>query len=202
MELLGWLLLFIGAGWLVYKYRRTDINQNEEESSSGLSPFAVFSIFLVIFVTMLIVMAAILYAWVQQGGPAMKMAPYGTMTVFEDDGVWDVTIIKMKIDSIKQWPEKFGFEQIRFKKYEDNGKDEFRQHVDVTDYNSARRFLVIFLYLNDNDGGETPFADYDIRVKPQAGKALLFPPLWTYQHTGEKPKNNPKYFVGSYLHYV
>ena len=77
--MLGWLLLFIGAGWLVYKYRRTDIDQNEEESSSGLSPFAVFSIFLVIFVTMLIVMAAILYAWIQQGGPAIKMAPYGTM---------------------------------------------------------------------------------------------------------------------------
>ena len=101
----------------------------------------------------------------------------------------------VKIDSIKQWPEKFGFEQIRFKKYEDNGKDEFRQHVDVTDYNSARRFLVIFLYLNDNDGGETTFADYNIRVKPEAGKALMFPPLWTYQHTGEKPKNKPKGFA-------
>ena len=94
MELLGWLLLFIGAGWLVYKYRRTDINQNEEESSSGLSPFAVFSIFLVIFVTIIVVMAAILYSWVGWG-PIPKSVPYGTTTVFEDDGVWDVTILKM-----------------------------------------------------------------------------------------------------------
>jgi|TARA_B100001964_G_scaffold63707_1_gene72567 hypothetical protein len=108
----------------------------------------------------------------------------------------------VKIDSIKQWPEKFGFEQIRFKKYEDNDKDEFREHVDVTDYNSARRFLVIFLYLNKNDGGDTTFTDYNIRVRPEAGKALMFPPLWTYQHTGEKPKNQPKYLVGTYLHYV
>ena len=51
----------------------------------------------------------------------------------------------VKIDNVKQWPETFGFEQIRFKKYEDNDIDEFKQHVDVTAYNSARRFLVIFL---------------------------------------------------------
>ena len=42
----------------------------------------------------------------------------------------------------KQWPEKFGFEQIRFKRYLPNDKDEFKEHVDVGDYNSARRFLV------------------------------------------------------------
>ena len=63
-------------------------------------------------------------------------------------------------------------------------------------------FSGLWLYLNDNDGGETTFADYNIRVKPEAGKALMFPPLWTYQHTGEKPKNKPKYIVGTYLHYV
>ena len=39
-------------------------------------------------------MAAILYSWV--GWETVpKGAPYGTTTVFEDDGVWDVTIIKM-----------------------------------------------------------------------------------------------------------
>ena len=106
------------------------------------------------------------------------------------------------IPFIKQWPEKYGFEQVRFKKYEDNDKDEFREHVDVTDYNSARRFLVFFLYLNNNDGGETTFPEYDIKIKPETGKVLMFPPLWTYKHTAEKPKNQPKYIVGSYLHYV
>ena len=95
-ELLGWLLLFIGAGWLVYKYRRTDINQNEEESSSGLSPFAVFSLFVVILVVFVIIMAAVLYAWVAPP-MAYKTSPTGSMTVFEDDGdnSWSVQIIKM-----------------------------------------------------------------------------------------------------------
>ena len=108
----------------------------------------------------------------------------------------------VNIDSIKQWPNKFGFEQIRFKKYEPNGEDEFKTHVDVTDYNSARRFLVFFMYLNNNDGGETTFPDYDISVKPEAGKVLVFPPLWTFRHAGQKPINQPKYIIGSYLHYV
>ena len=114
----------------------------------------------------------------------------------------DKYVKDVKIDSIKQWPEKYGFEQVRFKKYEDNDKDEFREHVDVTDYNSARRFLVFFLYLNNNDGGETTFPEYNIKIKPETGKVLMFPPLWTYKHTAEKPKNQPKYIVGSYLHYV
>jgi hypothetical protein len=26
--------------------------------------------------------------------------------------------------------------------------------------------------------------------------------LWTFKHTGEKPINQPKYIIGSYLHYV
>ena len=38
------------------------------------------------------------------------------------------------------WPEKYGWEQIRFKKYEVNDKDEFKEHVDVMDYASAKRF--------------------------------------------------------------
>ena len=95
MELLSWFLLFIGAGWLIYKYRRTDINQNEEESSSGLSPFAVFSIIVVILVVFVIIMAAVLYAWVVPLPGYPKSSPIGSMIVFEGDGVWNVQIIKM-----------------------------------------------------------------------------------------------------------
>jgi len=101
-----------------------------------------------------------------------------------------------------QWPDKFGFEQIRFKKYNADGKDEFRSHVDVGDYASARRFLVFFLYLDDNEQGHTGFDEYDMKVQPKAGRLLMFPPLWTYLHTAYKPVNKPKYIIGSYLHYI
>ena len=107
-----------------------------------------------------------------------------------------------KIDKIHQWPEKFGFEQIRFKKYEVNNADEFKEHVDVMDYASAKRFLVFFLYLKDNKGGHTSFPEYDLKVEPKAGRLLMFPPLWTHKHIGHKPIEEPKYIIGSYLHYV
>ena len=102
----------------------------------------------------------------------------------------------------KQWPERFGFEEIRFKRYLPNDKDEFKEHVDVGDYNSARRFLVFFLYLNNNFDGRTSFSEYDMQVYPKAGRLLMFPPTWTYLHAGFKPKLEPKYIIGSYLHYV
>ena len=102
----------------------------------------------------------------------------------------------------KQWPDKFGFEQIRFKRYLPNDKDEFKEHVDVGDYDSARRFLVFFLYLNNNFDGRTSFSEYDMQVYPKAGRLLMFPPTWTYLHTGHKPKLESKYIIGSYLHYV
>ena len=102
----------------------------------------------------------------------------------------------------KQWPDKFGFEQIRFKRYLPNNKDEFKEHVDVGDYDSARRFLVFFLYLADNFGGHTSFSEYDKVVQPKAGRLLMFPPTWTYLHTGHKAIEQPKYIIGSYLHYV
>ena len=126
---------------------------------------------------------------------------YATTIFTKLRGVLTDYIKDVNIDRIKQWPEKLGFEQIRFKKYEPNGEDEFKTHVDVTNYNSARRFLVFFMYLNNNDGGETTFPDYDIKIKPQAGKVLVFPPMWTFRHAGQKPINQPKYIIGSYLHY-
>ena len=102
----------------------------------------------------------------------------------------------------KQWPEKYGWEQIRFKRYLPNNKDEFKSHVDVGDHASARRFLVFFLYLNDNFGGQTSFEEYDKVVQPKTGRLLMFPPTWTYLHTGHKPIETPKYIIGSYLHYL
>ena len=102
----------------------------------------------------------------------------------------------------KQWPEQYGFEEIRFKRYLPNDKDEFKEHVDVGDYNSARRFLVFFLYLKDNEGGHTSFPEYDIKVQPKAGRLLMFPPTWTYKHIGHKAIQTPKYILGSYLHYI
>lgn len=105
------------------------------------------------------------------------------------------------------WPESFNFEMFRMKRYEPNDKDYFAHHVDVGNHQSAKRFLVFFWYLNDVEtGGETTFehnknADPWITVKPTQGSVLMFPPLWTYGHTGHKPVSGNKYIIGGYLHY-
>lgn len=101
-----------------------------------------------------------------------------------------------------QWPQQYGFEAIRMKRYEPNDIDEFKEHVDVGDYASARRFLVFFLYLDENKEGATSFSNFDLEVKPKQGRLLMFPPTWTYLHTGHKPVIKNKYIIGSYLHYV
>jgi hypothetical protein len=100
------------------------------------------------------------------------------------------------------WPEQYGFEQYRMKRYLPNNKDQFKPHVDVQNYDSARRFLVFFLYCNDNEAGQTIFNDMDINVSCSKASLLMFPPLWNYLHSGAKPIDKPKYIIGSYLHYI
>ena len=78
-----------------------------------------------------------------------------------------IDIYKTKFN-INQFPKDFQYEELRIKKYMPNDKDEFKLHVDVEDYSTAKRFLVFFVYLNDNEKGLTCFPDYDIKVKPKA----------------------------------
>ncbi len=99
-----------------------------------------------------------------------------------------------------QWPEKYTLEAMKIKKYEHNGQDSFPTHVDVNSLDNCKRFLVMFIYLTDNEGGETLVQDF---VSPcKKGSIIIFPPYWPWLHSGEKPIDTPKYILGSYLHYV
>lgn len=102
-----------------------------------------------------------------------------------------------------QFPESYGFEEFRMKRYFPNDHDEFKLHVDVNDYESSRRYLSYLFYLNDVDeGGETTFGREDeVVIKPKAGRLLMFPPLWTYLHTGKKPISGTKYILTTYNTY-
>ena len=102
---------------------------------------------------------------------------------------------------INDFPPIIDMENIRIKKYLPNDKDEFGPHVDSISIDSALRFLVFFIYLNDNDKGETAFPQLGVAAPCKKGSLLMFPPLWPWLHAGLKPVNKPKYMVGSYLHY-
>ena len=107
------------------------------------------------------------------------------------------------LDLGPDFPANYAFEQHRMKMYQDNDYDQFKDHVDVQNYDSARRFLVSFIYLNTvPSGGETNFPKLDYAVKPECGRIVLFPATWMYRHSGLPPIGDKKYIVGTYLHYV
>jgi hypothetical protein len=98
------------------------------------------------------------------------------------------------------FPEEHALEQFRIKKYNPGGSDWFDTHVDVTNHESARRFLSFMWYLNDvESGGNTVFDD--VIITPKKGTLVMFPPLWMYPHRGEPPLSGPKYIMSAYLHY-
>ena len=108
-----------------------------------------------------------------------------------------------ELDLGADFPAKYSYEEFRLKMYENNNYDQFKEHVDIYDYNSARRFLVVFLYLNDvAEGGETSFSNLQLSVSPKRGRILIFPPTWMYRHAGLPPVSSDKYILGTYLHYL
>ena len=110
---------------------------------------------------------------------------------------------------INMWPEKYGYEAVRMKRYLANDYDRFDPHVDVMNQETAKRFLSFFIYLNDvEEGGETQFVNINkpgtfipYTVEAKRGRLLMFPPTWQYYHAGLKPKSGKKYLLHSYCHY-
>jgi prolyl 4-hydroxylase len=67
---------------------------------------------------------------------------------------------------------------------------------------SEKRALVFMTYLNDvDDGGETEFLYQQVKIKPEKGLTLFFPPEWTYTHRGNIV-NSTKYIVTGWFHYT
>lgn len=100
----------------------------------------------------------------------------------------------------RDWPAQFSIEKFRMKRYEPGGADAFGPHVDVGNYATARRFLVMFVYLNAvEEGGETVMLHSGRAVAPVAGRLLCFPPY--YRHEGRAPLKQRKYLLQTYLHF-
>ena len=104
----------------------------------------------------------------------------------------------------QQWPNNFGFEHFRLKRYLPDGVQQHDFHSDVTNKNSAKRFLSIICYLNDGfKGGETSFPNFSYDSKVKTGSVIMFPCTWSYLHKGNPIKSgNAKYVLGTFLNYV
>jgi len=92
-------------------------------------------------------------------------------------------------------------ETFRIKRYRPGTGEEFRTHHDAKGY-YCNRYLVLLWYLNDvAEGGETVFPDLGVSIKPKAGRLLMFPPHWMFQHAGLPPISGDKYILSTYLLY-
>jgi hypothetical protein len=89
--------------------------------------------------------------------------------------------------------------ELRLKRYRPGTGQAFQLHFDSIN-EVADRYLVFLWYLNDvAEGGETEFPALDIRIAPRAGRLLMFPPYWMYQHAGLPPRSGDKYILSTYL---
>tara|TARA_B100000427_G_scaffold178547_1_gene148594 strand:- start:191 stop:754 length:564 start_codon:yes stop_codon:yes gene_type:complete len=107
-----------------------------------------------------------------------------------------------QVDCERYWPRKNALEQIKINKYQHKTADRFDRHIDVGDYNSARRFLTFCMNLNTVEGGATYFNDIDLEIPAKCGRVLMFPSTWTFPHSYLPPKGEDKYTVSTYLHYT
>lgn len=90
-------------------------------------------------------------------------------------------------------------DRLTMKKYRANSDEGFQPHFDSVDEVSGR-YLVFLWYLNDVDeGGATRFMDLGVDVQPRAGRLMMFPPYWMFQHAGLPPVSNDKYILSTYL---
>lgn len=85
------------------------------------------------------------------------------------------------------------------KRYRPDADECFQTHFDSV-HDVANRYLVFLWYLNDvQDGGETEFPQLGVKVSARAGRLLMFPPYWMYQHAGLAPRSSDKYILSTYL---
>ena len=89
--------------------------------------------------------------------------------------------------------------ELIIKRYRPDADEAFQLHFDALGP-VANRYLVFLWYLNDVAmGGETEFPTLGVSVAPKAGRLLIFPPYWMYQHLGKAPRSGEKYIFSSYF---
>jgi len=113
-------------------------------------------------------------------------------------GVSRVTLsIAAQFPSLQVWPlHTTGYKIQHYKKNEGH----FKWHFDALGPGAWERQLAFVIFLNSvAEGGETCFHRQNLRVRPVAGDALVFPTFWTHMHCGEMPRSEDKYIVSSFV---
>jgi len=82
-----------------------------------------------------------------------------------------------------------------------NPGEYYHWHIDGGSHDFSQRQLVALWYLNDvpGPGGETEFLFQDIKIKPEKGKLVLFPPFWTHEHRAVTLNEGVKYIATTWI---
>lgn len=82
-----------------------------------------------------------------------------------------------------------------------NPGEYYHWHIDGGSHDFSHRQLVALWYLNDvpGPGGETEFLFQDIKIKPETGKLVLFPPFWTHEHRAVTLNEGVKYIATTWV---
>ena len=75
-------------------------------------------------------------------------------------------------------------------------------HTERSSISSSHRLFAWMTYLNNvEDGGTTHFSHYNIEIKPETGKTLIWPAEWTHAHNGKILNSGVKYIVTGWMHF-
>ena len=82
-----------------------------------------------------------------------------------------------------------------------NQGEYYHWHIDGGSHDFSQRQLVALWYLNDvpGPGGETEFLFQNIKIKPEKGKLILFPPFWTHEHRAVTLNEGVKYIATTWI---
>ena len=75
-------------------------------------------------------------------------------------------------------------------------------HSEREGISTMHRVFAWMTYLNDvEDGGETYFEHFNIKIKPEIGKTLIWPAEWTHAHKGEVLNSGKKYIITGWMNF-
>ena len=74
-------------------------------------------------------------------------------------------------------------------------------HMERTNILNSSRVFAWMTYLNEvEEGGNTDFLYYDLSIKPEAGKTIIWPAEWTHAHKGNIVEKGLKYVITGWFH--
>jgi len=106
-----------------------------------------------------------------------------------------------------QWPfldktlEVVDIPKFNIQKYELGGHFS-SVHCERDSKQNMHRIFAWMTYLNNVDeGGETYFEHFDLKIKPKTGQTLIWPAEWTHAHKGEVLLKGTKYIITGWMHF-